>query len=228
MKNSLLFSSESDNVWSKFNKEDDEDWILKTSHKFPAKGTLAGYAPDKEDSGATSLLEKVDFGRYDRDYSQKLEKISRVSDFDSALEAENTASVDRRSSKGTHVSNPKGLSGKEGTFYLDTFLKKYNPKVRVGGKNIKKKQKVRCVKEVIGPFGGKPSRSKKRMLGLVDPLVLTSKVNLIKSLSQPSFFDILKKQKHIPFFPSSAKIADMEAKDKERNQGKAFNNSSSL
>lgn len=51
MKNNLLFSSESDNVWSKFNKEDDEDWISKTSHKFPAKGTLAGYAPDKEDSG---------------------------------------------------------------------------------------------------------------------------------------------------------------------------------
>lgn len=85
---------------------------------------------------ATSLLEKVDFGRYDRDYSQKLEKISRVSYFDSALEAENTASANRRSSKGTHVSNPKGSPGKEDTFYLDTFKKKYNPKVRVGGKNI--------------------------------------------------------------------------------------------
>lgn len=54
----------------------------------------------------------------------------------------------------------------------------------------------------MGPSGGKPSRPKKRVLGLVDPMVSTSKLDRIESLSIRYFLDILKKHKPIPFSSS--------------------------
>lgn len=106
------------------------------------------------------------------------------------------ASLDKNALFGVHVDFPGASHGIENYFSLDSLFLEENIKNKESGKSYYKK-KINNKRDsiVFGPMGKKSRRPIKRVLGVsvVEGGILIE--DLIESISQPSFFNPLSKQK---------------------------------
>lgn len=72
----------SDSVWSKLNKEDDEDWMHDSNPILYTKDYEASFSPVIEDIVDTFVLRKRVSGRFESDPLEKMDNQKRMSNFD--------------------------------------------------------------------------------------------------------------------------------------------------